>query len=69
MKGAIVTLVMALGLVGFAGLPGAMASTPATGKAPCCAPAYTNYIGAPGSCPTMNSVGVVTPSIMGGVGF
>lgn len=69
MKRAIVTLVMALALVGFVGLSGAMAATPATSEALCCTSAYTNYIGAPGSCPTMDSVGAFSTSAMGSVGF
>ncbi|MDR3554432.1 MAG: hypothetical protein P4L55_06745 [Syntrophobacteraceae bacterium] len=66
MKRTIATLVTVLALVGFVGLTGSMAATPKTWKAPCCAPGYTNFIGAPGSCPTMGAGGANTPSVMGG---
>ncbi|MDA8308909.1 MAG: hypothetical protein M0Z81_19080 [Deltaproteobacteria bacterium] len=69
MKRAIATFVMVLALTGFVGLGSAMAATPKTGNAPCCAPGYTSFIGAPGSCPTMGAVGANSPSVMGAVGF
>ncbi|MDA8308908.1 MAG: hypothetical protein M0Z81_19075 [Deltaproteobacteria bacterium] len=69
MKRAIATFVMVLALVGFVGLSGAMAATPKTWKAPCCAPGYTSFIGAPGSCPTIGTLGANSPSVMGAVGF
>ncbi|MGC8494810.1 MAG: hypothetical protein ACP5SH_24060 [Syntrophobacteraceae bacterium] len=69
MKRAILTLAMVLALVGFAGLTGSMAATLHTWDTHFCTPGYTNYIGAPGSCPTMAGVRADTPSLMGNIGF
>ncbi len=66
MKRAFLTLATVLTLVGIVGLTRAMASIP---EALYCAPSYTNYIGAPGSCPTMAAVSANTPKAMGTVGF
>ncbi|SPF46373.1 exported hypothetical protein [Syntrophobacter sp. SbD1] len=55
MKRAITTLLLVLALVGCFGLTTSFAVTARTFTAPCCAPVYTDFIGAPGSCPTMDT--------------
>ncbi len=66
MKRTITTLILVLALVGFVGLTASFAATPKIG--PCCAAGYTDFIGAPGSCPTMDSLGANAPLPMGSPG-
>ncbi|MFZ0929058.1 MAG: hypothetical protein WAN11_10685 [Syntrophobacteraceae bacterium] len=69
MKRVIATLVLVLALVGYIGLTNSLAATSKTITPPCCAPAYTDFIGAPGSCPTMDAHGANTPNLMGSPGI
>ncbi len=66
MKTMITTLLLVLALVGYIGLTGSLAATPNTITPICCQSAYTDWIGAPGSCPALSAHGVYqAPHTMG----
>ena len=65
MKRTIVTLLLVLALVGFVGLTSSLAANSPTLNPNFCAPAYTDFIGAPGSCPAVAAHGANAPSFMG----
>ncbi len=60
---------MVLALVGFIGLTNSLAATSRANIPTCCAPGYTEFIGAPGSCPTMAAHGAALPGVIGLYGF
>ena len=64
MKRVITTLLLVLVLVGYIGLTNSLAATSRTIKPICCEPAYADFIGAPGSCPTLASHGPNVPTWM-----